>query len=224
MEYRVMRLWIVSVLLMVVSPASAQTLGSTSGASSMVQISSPATTTTHLITAPTIAAPGLAAAGIETCLGSTAGGISLMGGGLTFGSTKVDQGCTIRLLARQLFAFGFQKAALALMCQDERVAAAMSAASSPCPAPSPALGSPVAMLSADLPAASSVGGSQALSMMATDPLPTSSLGIGEPLSLIPVIQSTPPAESQGPVQVSFAPVQPFSQEEQAWFDRASNSN
>jgi hypothetical protein len=46
----------------------------------------------------------------------------------------VDSGCTIRLLARQLFAFGFQKAALALMCQDGRVAAAMEAAGSPCPA------------------------------------------------------------------------------------------
>jgi hypothetical protein len=46
----------------------------------------------------------------------------------------VDSGCTIRLLARQLFAFGFQKAALALMCQDGRVAAAMDAAGSPCPA------------------------------------------------------------------------------------------
>jgi hypothetical protein len=80
-----------------------------------------------------VVAPGLTAAGVETCLGSTAGGISLMGGGFTFGSTKVDEGCTIRLLARQLYAFGFQKAAVALMCQDERVAAAMFAAGSPCP-------------------------------------------------------------------------------------------
>ena len=58
----------------------------------------------------------------------------VMGGGLTFGGTKVDDGCTIRLLSRQLFAFGFQEAAVALMCQDDRVAAAMDAAGSPCPA------------------------------------------------------------------------------------------
>jgi hypothetical protein len=62
------------------------------------------------------------------------GGLSVMGGGLTFGGTKVDDGCTIRLLSLQLFAFGFQKAAVALMCQDNRVAAAMDAAGSPCPA------------------------------------------------------------------------------------------
>jgi hypothetical protein len=80
-----------------------------------------------------VVAPGLAAAGIETCLGSSSGGLSLMGGGLTFGSTKVDDGCTIRLLARQLYAFGFQKAAVALMCQDERVTFAMEAAGTSCP-------------------------------------------------------------------------------------------
>ncbi len=99
----------------------------------MVDINSPANTTAHVITTPTVAAPGLAAAGIETCLGSASGGLSLMGGGFTFGATKVDEGCTVRLLSRQLFAFGLHKAAVALMCQDERVAAAMEVAGSPCP-------------------------------------------------------------------------------------------
>jgi hypothetical protein len=110
-------------------------MGSTSGASSAINISNPASTTStnRLITPPTVVAPGLAAAGIETCLGSSSGGLSLMGGGLTFGSTKVDDGCTIRLLARQLYAFGFQKAAVALMCQDERVTFAMEAAGTSCP-------------------------------------------------------------------------------------------
>jgi hypothetical protein len=117
-----MRLWTALVLLTLTTPVYAQTLGSTSGASS---------------TTPTIAAPGLAAAGIETCLGSTAGGLSLMCGGITFGSTKVDEGCTIRLLARQLYAFGFQKAALALMCQDAHVERAMDEVAVPRARPSP---------------------------------------------------------------------------------------
>ncbi len=121
-------------ILLTTTPVYAQTMGSTSGASSIVNVAAPpANTTNRVVTTPTVVAPGLAAAGVETCLGSAAGGISLMGGGVTFGSTKVDDGCTIRLLARQLYAFGFQKAAVALMCQDERVAAAMSAAGSPCP-------------------------------------------------------------------------------------------
>jgi hypothetical protein len=99
----------------------------------MINSSDPPSTQSRLTTTPTVVAPGLTAAGIETCLGSAAGGLSLMGGGFTFGSTRVDEGCTIRLLARQLYAFGFQKAAVALMCQDEHVAAAMQTAGSPCP-------------------------------------------------------------------------------------------
>jgi hypothetical protein len=134
-EFVAMRLWIVLAALSISTPVFAQTLGSTSGASAAINVTNPAATTStnRLITPPTVVAPGLAAAGIETCLGSSSGGLSLMGGGLTFGSTKVDDGCTIRLLARQLHAFGFPKAALALMCQDERVALAMEAAGALCP-------------------------------------------------------------------------------------------
>jgi hypothetical protein len=133
-----MRLWIAFLAVSISTPVFAQTLGSTSGASSAINISNPASTTStnRLITPPTVVAPGLAAAGIETCLGSSSGGLSLMGGGLTFGSTRVDDGCTIRLLARQLYAFGFQKAAVALMCQDERVTVAMEAAGTFCPSAS----------------------------------------------------------------------------------------
>ena len=115
-----MRVFVTFVLLSTTTSVWAQDFGSTSGASSAINITNPASTTSknRLITPPTVAAPG---------------GVSVMGGGVTFGSTKVDDGCTIRLLARQLFAFGFQKAAVALMCQDNRVAAAMDAAGSPCP-------------------------------------------------------------------------------------------
>ena len=132
-----MRLWIALAVLSLATPVSAQTMGSSSGASSSLSISNPSdiTTKTWLYTPPGVVAPGLAAAGIETCLGSTSGGLSLMGGGFSFGRTQVDEGCTIRLLARQLYAFGLQKAALALMCQDERVALAMEVTGSPCPQP-----------------------------------------------------------------------------------------
>jgi hypothetical protein len=126
-------MWIALVALSVATPASAQQAGTVSGASSAINMSNPASTKNRLITPPNVVAPGLAAAGIETCLGSSSGGISVMGGGFSFGTTIVDDGCTIRLLARQLYAFGFQKAAVALMCQDERVAVAMEAVGSSCP-------------------------------------------------------------------------------------------
>lgn len=130
-----MRICVAFAILILTTPVYAQTLGSTSGASSAINISNPASTTSknRLVTPPPLGAPGLTAAGIETCLGSAAGGVSVMGGGVTFGSTKVDEGCTIRLLSRQLFAFGYQKAAIALMCQDPHVAIAMETAGMPCP-------------------------------------------------------------------------------------------
>ena len=131
-----MRMWIVLFILSMTTPVFAQvTTGSTSGASSAINISNPANTSskTRLITPPGVIAPGLTAAGIETCLGSASGGLSVMGAGFSLGGTTVDDGCTIRLLARQLHAFGYQSAALALMCQDERVAVAMDAAGSVCP-------------------------------------------------------------------------------------------
>lgn len=121
-------------LLAVSAPAYAQS-ATTSGAMSMVNISDPANvnTATRLTTPPTVVAPGLAAAGVETCLGSASGGLSLMGTGLTVGSTIPDPGCTLRLTARQLFAFGFKTAAMALMCQDQHVAEAMATAGEACP-------------------------------------------------------------------------------------------
>jgi hypothetical protein len=129
-----MRLRIALLALTVSTPVYAQTIGNTSGATSMVGINAPPPpSTTHLITAPTVVAPGLAAAGVETCLGSAAGGLSVMGGGVTFGSTKVDEGCTIRLLARQMYAFGLRNAALALMCEDQHVVLAMIESGTPCP-------------------------------------------------------------------------------------------
>jgi hypothetical protein len=208
-----MRLSIALVVLTIATPVCAQTVGSSSGASSTVVIDNPSTTnsTTRLITAPTIGAPGLAAAGVETCLGSAAGGLSLMGGGITFGATKVDEGCTLRLLSRQLFAFGFQKAALALMCQDQHVAVAMDTAGSPCPRQPVPVGEPLALLSANpLPTIVDAGDSIHAAVTSTYPFTAAPVEISAP--------------AQNPLQLSFMPVVPYSQQEQAWFDRQSNMN
>ena len=190
-----MRLLIAFLALTITTPLYAQSLGSTSGANSSVDISNPASSTNRLITTPTVVAPGLAAAGVETCLGSASGGISVMGGGLTFGGTVVDAGCTIRLLARQLYAFGFQKAALALMCQDERVAVAMDRAGSPCPGP------PAEVKRSDR----------------SSLIPALSFAQAE--------QSQPDAdEEEAQIPAPSPELKPFTPEEQAMFTRASNIN
>ena len=125
-----------------------------------------------------------------------------MGGGVTFGSTKVDEGCTIRLLARQLYAFGFQKAAVALMCQEARVAIAMNDAGSPCP---PSAETRQRDRLALAPAALAFSQEEQAQ-------PTAQEGL--PLLIVPQEQSQP-AEPE-------ARVKPFTLEEQAMFARASN--
>ena len=195
-----MRLWLTVLVLAMSAPAYAQGTTTTSGAMSMVNVSDPppsSSTTNHLVTPPTTVAPGLAAAGIETCLGSASGGLSLMGGGFTFGSTKVDEGCTIRLLARQLFAFGFKNAAVALMCEDERVALAMQTAGTPCPEPQ----APV------------MPRQHVASLFPV--LPALSFAPQEPAA--PLFATAQPAPSETEMKVK-----PFTPEEDALFKRMSN--
>lgn len=212
-----MRSYLAVLFLAIATPVCAQTMGSSSGATSTVDISSPAETTNHLITTPTVAAPGLAAAGVETCLGSTAGGLSLMGGGITFGSTRVDEGCTIRLLARQLYAFGFQKAAMAMMCEDEHVVLAMAAVDSPCLPPA---GDKAAARVSAVPEVPAAQQQQADSAANSDPIRAGSIGNGGGyiLDLAPA-----PAKPEEHIRLSFAP-QSLSTEEETWFDRESKIN
>ena len=222
-----MRKWIAFAVLSISTPVYAQTMGSNSGASSEIYFSYPASTTskTRLTTPPTVVAPGLAAAGIETCLGSASGGLSVMGGGLTFGGTKVDDGCTIRLLSRQLFAFGFQKAAVALMCQDERVAAAMGAAGSPCPL------TPVETRERSRRTSSAEDKKWSLFSALVEPSEPSPLSArAEAMDWSPVPAIAEPTERRRvvaradtiePSPVTGRPVKPVTKEELAWFDRTN---
>jgi len=68
---------------------------------------------------------GLTAAGLETCLGSASGMISLAGFGLGGGSTMTDEGCQARLDARTLASFGLKAAAVARLCQRKDIYASM---------------------------------------------------------------------------------------------------
>lgn len=109
-----------------------------------------------VITAPPVQAPGLAAAGIEVCLGSSSGGISVLGGGFSLGSTSKDDDCNIRLYARQLHAMGLKNAAIILQCLNPQVNYAMAAAGTPCPVP-PQSSSFVRNWSGTLPAYATAG-------------------------------------------------------------------
>jgi hypothetical protein len=198
-----MRVFIIFAILLAATPVYAQSMGTTSGAMAVINSSDPANTTNRVISAPTVAAPGLTAAGIETCLGSASGGLSAMGGGVTFGTTTVDEGCTIRLLARQLYAFGFQKAAVALMCQEQRVAIAMDDAGSPCP---PSAEIRQSDRGAVMPALSFAQDEHALPRVQEE--------LAQPLT----------QEEQAQPLAQETQNKPFTLEEQAMFARASNIN
>jgi hypothetical protein len=112
--------------------------GNATGGSAAVNIAgSPASTTSTvrqevtgtqtLRTAPQVVAPGLTAAGIETCLGSGSGGVSVIGTGVSLGTTYPDGDCNKRLYARTLWAMGKQNEALAILCLSPDVRYVMRA-------------------------------------------------------------------------------------------------
>jgi hypothetical protein len=68
--------------------------------------------------APTVYAPNLTTGGIETCLGSVAGGVSFMGGGFSAGSTTPDDECNVRMTANVAWKMGDKDLAQAIMCES----------------------------------------------------------------------------------------------------------
>lgn len=84
-------------------------------------------------TNPTVYAPAMTTTLTETCMGSTSGGVSVMGFGGTLGTTWNDEQCVRRLNAREMAqTLGDRDAARALLCQDKNVAAAYAAIGQSC--------------------------------------------------------------------------------------------
>ena len=112
--------------------------GYTGGATTYQSGSSSNTTSTTNSTSnirsapPTASAPGMNTS--NNCSMSLSGGIQTFSIGVSGGKSYVDQNCELIVLSRTLQSFGMKVAAIALLCQDERVFKAMSFASgTPCP-------------------------------------------------------------------------------------------
>jgi hypothetical protein len=67
-----------------------------------------------------------------TCMGSSSGGAQGMGFGVSLATTWHDTGCDRRYNAQMLNQLGARDAALALMCQEPQVRAAMAKTAAPC--------------------------------------------------------------------------------------------
>ena len=92
------------------------------------------TTNSNIKSAPPSAyAPGVNSSGIDVCSTGASMGIQTFGLGVSGGKSFRDENCERIKLSRQLDSMGMKVAAVALLCQDERVFFAMEQAGTPCP-------------------------------------------------------------------------------------------
>jgi len=102
------------------------------GSSSNTTTSS--TTNSNIKSAPpTASAPSYNSMTQDVCAVGASAGIQTFGVGLSAGKHFIDKNCERLKLARILNDFGMKVAAVAILCQDERVFESMIQAGTPCP-------------------------------------------------------------------------------------------
>ena len=114
--------------------------GYTSTSNTTYQSGSESTTTTNNTTnsdiksaPPTAGAPSYNTMTQDVCAVGVSAGIQTFGVGLSGGKHVIDKNCERLKLARILDQFGMKVAAVAILCQDERVFESMIQAGTPCP-------------------------------------------------------------------------------------------
>jgi len=114
--------------------------GYESSSETTYQSGSESTTTTNNTTnsdirssPPSAAAPSYNAMTQDVCAVGISAGIQTFGLGLSGGKHVIDKNCERLKLARILNDFGMKVAAVAILCQDERVFESMIQAGTPCP-------------------------------------------------------------------------------------------
>jgi hypothetical protein len=90
-------------------------------------------TTTIKSPPPTAVAPGITSINSDLCAVGVSGAAQTQILGIAIGSTFVDKNCERLKLSKTMFDMGMKVAAVAILCQDERVFTAMMNAGTPCP-------------------------------------------------------------------------------------------
>lgn len=90
-------------------------------------------TTTIKSPPPTAVAPGITSMNSDLCAVGVSGAAQTQILGIAIGSTFVDKNCERLKLSKTLFDMGMKVAAVAVLCQDERVFTGMMNAGTPCP-------------------------------------------------------------------------------------------
>ena len=113
--------------------------GYTGGATTYESGSTSTTTSTNSSTSniksapPTASAPSYNSMTQDVCSTGASLGVQTFGIGVTGGKHFIDKNCERLKLARILNDFGMKVAAVAILCQDERVFESMIQAGTPCP-------------------------------------------------------------------------------------------
>ena len=90
-------------------------------------------TTTVKSPPPTAVAPAITVINSDVCAVAASGAVQTQILGISMGGTMTDYNCERIKLARGVYDMGMKVAAVAIMCQDERVFSAMINAGTPCP-------------------------------------------------------------------------------------------
>ena len=118
---------------MYLSPAMAADPIVTDSTSRSTTDSTSNSTTTVKSPPPTAVAPAITIINSDVCAVAMSGAAQTQILGISFGTTITDKNCERLKLARSTYDMGMKVAAVAIMCQDERVFTAMMNAGTPCP-------------------------------------------------------------------------------------------
>lgn len=107
-----------------VAVAQAETIRTESTTNSTTTVKSPP---------PTAIAPAITTINNDVCAVAASGAVQTQILGISMGGTMRDMNCERIKLAKNLFDMGMKVAAVATLCQDDRIFTAMIAAGTPCP-------------------------------------------------------------------------------------------
>ena len=126
---------IAAAVLFVMATSSAMAIDPivTDSTSTSTSYSKSDSTTTVKSPPPTAVAPAVTVINSDVCAVAASGAVQTQILGISMGGTMTDKNCERLKLARGIYDMGMKVAAVAIMCQDERVFTAMMNAGTPCP-------------------------------------------------------------------------------------------
>lgn len=81
----------------------------------------------------TATAPSMSSYSQDLCIVGVSGSVQATGFGVAGGTFRTDENCERMKLSKLLYDFNMRVAAIAILCQDDRIFSAMNHAGTPCP-------------------------------------------------------------------------------------------